>query len=152
MIKADPRSVFAAVCRIGGGHGWYAGDILWRIRGWMDTLVGGPGLRRGRRDADRVEFGEALDFWRVVGIDRDRSLSLLAEMKLPGKAMLNFELEPEKDGRRTRLTMTARFRPKGLLGILYWYAVLPLHNIVFGGMLRGIRNTAEATGWATNLS
>jgi uncharacterized protein YbjT (DUF2867 family) len=152
LIKADPRSVFAAVCRIGGGHGWYAGDILWRIRGWMDTLVGGPGLRRGRRDADRVEFGEALDFWRVVGIDRDRSLSLLAEMKLPGKAVLNFELEPEKDGRRTRLTMTARFRPKGLLGILYWYAVLPLHNIVFGGMLRGIRNTAEATGWATNLS
>ena len=151
-IKANPRSVFAAVCRIGGGHGWYAGNILWRIRGWMDTLVGGPGLRRGRRDADRVEFGEALDFWRVVGIDRDRWLSLLAEMKLPGKAMLKFELEPEGDGRRTRLTMTARFRPKGLLGILYWYAVLPLHNIVFGGMLRGIRSTAEATDRATDLS
>ena len=145
LIQADPQSVFAAVCRIGGGHGWYAGDILWRIRGWMDKLVGGPGLRRGRRNADQVEFGEALDFWRVVGIDRDRSLSLLAEMKLPGIAMLNFELKSEEDQRRTTLTMTARFRPKGLLGILYWYAVLPLHHFVFGGMLRGIRRVAESS-------
>jgi hypothetical protein len=91
-----------------------------------------------------VEFGEALDFWRVVGIDRDRSLSLLAEMKLPGIAMLNFELQPEENRGRTILTMTARFRPKGLLGILYWFAVLPLHNFVFGGMLRGIRTVAES--------
>lgn len=143
MINADPASVFAAVCRIGGGNGWYAGDILWRIRGWMDTLVGGPGLRRGRRDSERVEFGEALDFWRVIGIDRDRSLSLLAEMKLPGVAMLNFDLKPEGEAQRTQLTMTARYRPRGLLGILYWYAVVPLHNIVFGGMLKGIRKAAE---------
>ncbi|MGL4555739.1 MAG: SDR family oxidoreductase, partial [Gemmataceae bacterium] len=149
-IKSDPRAVFAAVCRIGGGNGWYAGDILWRIRGWMDTLVGGPGLRRGRRDSERVEYGEALDFWRVVGIDRDRSLSLLAEMKLPGVAMLKFDLEPEPDGGRTKLTMTARFRPKGLFGILYWYAVLPLHSIVFGGMLNGIRDLAEATWRSEN--
>lgn len=145
MINADSASVFAAVCRIGGGNGWYAGDILWRIRGWMDTLVGGPGLRRGRRHSERVEFGEALDFWRVVGINRDRSLALLAEMKLPGVAMLNFDLDSEGEGDRTQLTMTARYRPKGLIGILYWYAVVPLHNIVFGGMLKGIRKTAEAT-------
>lgn len=144
LIKADSDAVFAAVCRIGGGNGWYAGDILWRIRGWMDTLVGGPGLRRGRRHSERVEFGEALDFWRVVGIEHGRSLSLLAEMKLPGIAMLCFELEPNTDGERTRLTMTARYRPKGLIGILYWYSVVPLHNIVFGGMLRGIRSAAEA--------
>ncbi len=148
VAEADPSSVFAAVCRIGGGNGWYAGDILWRIRGWMDTLVGGPGLRRGRRNSERVEFGEALDFWRVVGIDRDRSLSLLAEMKLPGSAMLRFDLEPEYDGQRTKLTMTARFRPKGLMGILYWYAVVPLHNIVFGGMLKGIRRLAESLSQA----
>ncbi len=148
VAEADPGSVFAAVCRIGGGNGWYAGDILWRIRGWMDKLVGGPGLRRGRRNSERVEFGEALDFWRVVGIDRDRSLSLLAEMKLPGTAMLKFDLEPEDDGRRTKLTMTARFRPKGLLGILYWYSVVPLHNIVFGGMLKGIRRLAESLSQA----
>ncbi len=145
MINADSASVFAAVCRIGGGNGWYAGDILWRIRGWMDTLVGGPGLRRGRRHSERVEFGEALDFWRVVGIDRDRSLSLLAEMKLPGVAMLNFDLDSEGNCYQTKLTMTARYRPRGLIGILYWYTVVPLHNIVFGGMLKGIRKTAETT-------
>ena len=143
IIHADPAAVFAAVCRIGGGNGWYAGDILWRLRGWMDTMVGGPGLRRGRRDSERVEFGEALDFWRVVGIDRDRSLSLLAEMKLPGVAMLDFNLHSDGEIDRTRLTMTARYRPRGLLGMLYWYSVVPLHNIVFGGMLKGIRKAAE---------
>ena len=142
LIHAGPATVFAAICRIGGGNGWYAGDILWRIRGWMDTLVGGPGLRRGRRDSEQVEFGEALDFWRVVGLEPDRSLSLLAEMKLPGEAMLNFQLNPKNES-ATELIMTARFRPKGLLGILYWYAVVPLHNVVFGGMLKGIGRTAE---------
>jgi len=151
-IAADPRSVFAAVCRIGGGNGWYAGDVLWRIRGWMDKLVGGPGLRRGRRNSEKVEFGEALDFWRVVGVERDRSLSLRAEMKLPGVAELNFEIEPGEADTRTRLTMTALFRPRGLLGILYWYCVVPLHGIVFGGMLRGIRKTAEAMHRAADSS
>ncbi|MBM4006474.1 MAG: SDR family oxidoreductase [Planctomycetes bacterium] len=142
-ISASAAAVFRAVCRIGGGHGWYAGDILWRIRGWMDTLVGGPGLRRGRRDTERVEFGEALDFWRVIGVEHDRSLSLLAEMKLPGIAKLNFEMASGTNG-TTTLTMMARFWPRGLLGILYWYSVLPLHNIVFGGMLRGIKRAAES--------
>jgi len=148
-IEAQPSAVFAAVCRIGGGNGWYAGDILWRIRGWMDTMVGGPGLRRGRRNSEKVEFGEALDFWRVVGVDRDRSLSLRAEMKLPGVARLNFDMQPGENA-RTRLTMTALFRPRGLFGVLYWYAVVPLHGIVFGGMLRGIRKTAEAMHLAEN--
>ena len=146
-VEADPASLYAAICRIGGGNGWYAGDILWRIRGWMDTLVGGPGLRRGRRLPETVEFGETLDFWRVVGIDRDRSLSLRAEMKLPGEAQLDFKIEPVEPKREppiTRLVMTARFRPRGLAGLLYWYAVVPLHEFVFGGMLRGIRKTAEA--------
>ena len=145
-IDADPQSVFAAVCRIGGGNGWYAGDMLWRLRGWMDTLVGGPGLRRGRRHPENVEFGETLDFWRVVGIDRDRFLSLRAEMKLPGEAKLEFEILPAEGSAEfpTELKMTALYRPRGLIGILYWYAVVPLHEIVFGGMLRGIRKTAEA--------
>lgn len=146
IIAAQPEQVFQAVCRIGGGHGWYAGDLLWRIRGWMDTLVGGPGLRRGRRDPDRVEFGETLDFWRVVGLERGRTLSLLAEMKLPGVALLNFSMKPAASSGCTSLTMTARFRPKGILGILYWYSVLPLHNLVFGGMLRGIKREAERMG------
>jgi len=144
VIRTSAEEVFHAVSRIGGGHGWYAGDVLWRIRGWMDTLVGGPGLRRGRRDPDRVEFGETLDFWRVIGVERGRSLSLLAEMKLPGTATLNFAIAPETGEIGTALTMTARFRPKGILGILYWYSVLPLHNVVFGGLLRGIKRQAEA--------
>ena len=143
FIHANPERVFQAVCRIGGGHGWYGGDVLWRIRGWMDTLVGGPGLRRGRRDPERVEFGETLDFWRIIGLERNRSLALIAEMKLPGVAALNFSIQPDTTPGRTLLTMTARFRPKGIVGILYWYCVLPLHNIVFGGMLRGMRREAE---------
>lgn len=143
-VDAPAEAVFRAVCRIGGGHGWYAGDILWRIRGWMDTLVGGPGLRRGRRDTERIEFGEALDFWRVIGVEHDRSLLLLAEMKLPGVATLHFDMAPLREGAATKLTMTARFSPRGLFGILYWYSVLPLHNFVFGGMLKGIKRAAEA--------
>ncbi len=152
IIAADGKNVFQAVCRIGGGHGWYAGDLLWQIRGWMDKVVGGPGLRRGRRHPDRVEFGESLDFWRVIGLERDRSLSLLAEMKLPGIATLSFSIEPPKSDGKARLTMVARFRPKGILGIAYWYSVLPLHNIVFGGMLRGIKRTAEASSAGTTLT
>ncbi|MCX7429627.1 MAG: DUF2867 domain-containing protein [Planctomycetia bacterium] len=146
-IAADSASVYAAVCRIGGGNGWYAGDVLWQVRGWLDKFVGGPGLRRGRRHPEMVEFGEALDFWRVVGIDRDKSLSLRAEMKLPGEAQLDFaieEIDAQSKPPLTRLVMTARFRPSGLFGILYWYAVVPLHEFVFGGMLRGIQKTAEA--------
>ncbi len=164
VINAPPELVFAAVCRIGGGNGWYAADLLWRIRGWLDQLVGGPGLRRGRRHPELVEYGEALDFWRVADITRDSSLLLRAEMKVPGEALLQFFLQPEidhnnaTDGKstgdnatgngtdlrqRTRLQMIARFRPKGLIGLMYWYAVVPLHNFVFEGMLRGIRVTAE---------
>jgi len=147
VIQADAETVFAAVCRVGGGHGWYAGDVLWRIRGWMDQLVGGPGLRRGRRHPETVEYGESLDFWRVIDIERGKSLLLRAEMKLPGVAQLEFHLEPTRDQPATKLTMTARFRPKGLLGILYWYSVLPLHHIVFGGMLNGIKRAAESQRW-----
>lgn len=141
-IDADPATVFDAVCLVGGGHGWYAGDILWRIRGWMDQVVGGPGLRRGRRHPENVEYGEALDFWRVVGLQRNRSLLLHAEMKLPGTAQLGFELVPLEE--RTKLMMTARFRPRGLFGIAYWYAVVPLHHFVFSGMLKGIKRKAES--------
>lgn len=155
VIDATPAAVFRAVCRVGGGHGWYAADTLWRIRGWMDKIVGGPGLRRGRRHTENVEFGEALDFWRVISVQKDRSLLLHAEMKLPGVATLGFEIDPpptDQDDARpaaspnhetTDLQMTARFRPKGLLGLAYWYAVLPLHGFVFRGMLNGIKRAAE---------
>jgi uncharacterized protein YbjT (DUF2867 family)/uncharacterized protein YndB with AHSA1/START domain len=140
-IEAPAPTVFRAVCRIGGGHGWYAADFLWRLRGLLDRLVGGPGLRRGRRDPEDVAFGEALDFWRVTGFERDRRLRLRAEMKLPGEALLEFELDESSAG-GTRLTQTARFLPRGLLGLAYWYAVLPVHAFVFRGMLKGIRRVA----------
>ena len=145
-IAAPPASVFSAVCRVGGGHGWYAAGWLWRLRGAMDKLVGGPGLRRGRRHPERVAYGEALDFWRVTAIEPDRHLELRAEMKLPGIATLTFDIaaDPEQPG-ICGLTQTARFKPKGLFGLLYWYAVLPLHGVVFRGMLRGIERAAIAS-------
>ncbi|TWT90416.1 hypothetical protein Mal64_08050 [Pseudobythopirellula maris] len=142
-IDADPEHVFRAVCRVGGGHGWYWGDVLWRLRGWMDQFVGGPGLRRGRRHREEIRYGEALDFWRVVGVERPRLLQLHAEMKLPGVARLEFEIDPTDTPDESLLRMTARFWPRGLLGLAYWYAVAPLHHFVFGGMLRGIKRAAE---------
>ncbi len=137
QIAAPAASVFRAVCRVGGGHGWYAADWLWQIRGWMDRLVGGPGLRRGRRDPEATQYGEALDFWRVVGYERDSRLSLRAEMKLPGEAMLEFRIDPSGPNSCV-LHQIALFQPKGLFGLLYWWSVVPLHHIVFSGMLRGI--------------
>jgi hypothetical protein len=142
-IEANVSRVFQAICRVGGGHGWYSGDILWRIRGLMDKMVGGPGLRRGRRHPEHVAYGEALDFWRVIEIEENKRLTLLAEMKLPGTATLEFALEPRGTD-SSRLSMIARFRPKGIFGLIYWYLVLPFHNVVFGGMLRGIKRAAQA--------
>jgi uncharacterized protein YbjT (DUF2867 family) len=140
-IATPAWAAFRAVCRVGGGHGWYAADWLWRIRGWMDRLAGGPGLRRGRRDPEMVGYGEALDFWRVVGYERDRRLALRAEMKLPGEALLEFRIAPRGAGQCT-LRQVALFQPRGLFGLLYWYAVAPLHGVVFRGMSLGIRREA----------
>jgi uncharacterized protein YbjT (DUF2867 family) len=140
-IDAPAHAVFQAVCLLGGSHGWYSSKWLWEIRGAMDRLVGGPGLRRGRVHPDRLSYGEALDFWRVVGLEQDRSLILRAEMKLPGTAALEFCVIPVTSS-KSQLKQTARFRPKGLWGILYWYAVLPFHGIVFKGMLEGIKQAA----------
>jgi uncharacterized protein YbjT (DUF2867 family) len=140
-VAAPAWAVYRAVCRVGGGHGWYAADWLWKLRGWMDVLVGGPGLRRGRRDPEAVGYGEALDFWRVVGIERDRWLALRAEMKLPGEARLEFVIREVGEG-ASELTQRALFEPRGLFGLLYWYAVVPLHHVVFDGMLRGIEREA----------
>lgn len=141
VVGAPDWAVFRAVCRVGGGHGWYAADWLWRIRGWVDQLVGGPGLRRGRRDPELVSYGEALDFWRVTGLERNRRLALRAEMKLPGEALLQFRIEPRGEGGCV-LRQEALFQPRGLLGLMYWYAVVPLHHIVFRGMVRGIEREA----------
>jgi hypothetical protein len=139
---ADPHSVWRAVCRIGGARGWYSGELLWRVRGVADRVVGGPGLRRGRRDPEHLAVGEPLDFWRVSDLDPDRSLALHAEMRLPGEAWLEWSIEPSGSG--SRIVQTARFRPRGLFGRAYWYGVLPFHSLVFPGLLRGIARDAEA--------
>lgn len=142
-VAAPCDTVFSSVCRIGGDNGYFAADWLWRVRGAMDRLVGGPGLRRGRRHPEKLAYGEAVDFWRVTGLELGRRLELRAEMRLPGEATLTIEVAPTADA-GCELTQTARFRPRGLLGLAYWYAVAPLHGIVFKGMLRGIRRAAEA--------
>ena len=142
-VDAGAEAVFAAVCRVGGGNGWYAVNFLWKIRGIMDQMVGGPGTQRGRRHPETVGYGEALDFWRVTDIDRPRRLELRAEMKVPGIAELSFDIREAEEGTATELTMRARFRPKGLLGLAYWYSVLPAHAFVFRGMLSGMKDMAE---------
>jgi uncharacterized protein YbjT (DUF2867 family) len=144
-VMASSEDVFRAVCRIGGRHGWYGAENLWRLRGWMDRIIGGPGLGRGRRTVETIRLGDALDWWRVTGVDPDRRLELRGELKVPGEALLEFRIEP-LPGRPdwTRLDQIARFIPKGLLGLLYWYSVKPLHGIVFRGMVRGIKKAAES--------
>jgi uncharacterized protein YbjT (DUF2867 family) len=144
-VAAPSPELFGVVSRIGGQTGWYGADALWRVRGAFDRLVGGPGLRRGRRHARRVAFGDAIDFWRVTGFEPGHRLALRAEMRLPGEALLEFEVEPSSRGpARSRLIQTARFLPRGLLGLGYWYALLPLHRLVFSRMLDGIRRAAES--------
>ena len=141
LVAAPPARVFAAVERIGGATGWYYATWLWTVRGWLDLLLGGVGMRRGRRDPERVRVGDTLDCWRVESVQAGQRLRLSAEMKLPGRAWLEFEVEPAGDG--ARLRQTATFDPLGLWGMSYWYGVWPLHQLVFAGMLRGIARAAE---------
>lgn len=145
IVDTDAAAVFQACCRIGGDHGWYATDWLWRLRGMLDRLLGGPGLRRGRRDQMRLLVGDAVDFWRVVAVEKDRCLELAAEMRLPGQARIEWTIEPIGDGHQSRLVQTARFRPHGLWGLVYWYSVAALHNLVFPRMVRGIARAAMAS-------
>ena len=135
-LSAAPEEIWAMIRRIGGNTGWYYGDRLWQLRGWMDQLVGGVGLRRGRRHPENLFVGDALDFWRVLDVKPPHFLILLAEMKLPGEAILEFQIVPVGDG--TELSLGTRFRPAGLYGMLYWYILLPFHNLLFGGMLKAI--------------
>lgn len=141
VVAASPAAAFAAVERIGGATGWYYGNWLWRLRGWLDLLIGGVGMRRGRRDPEHLRVGDTLDCWRVESVEPARRLRLSAEMKLPGRAWLEFEIDP--DARGCRVRQTATFDPLGVWGLAYWYSVWPLHQFVFTGMLRGIARTAE---------
>lgn len=141
-VRAPAARTFETVCRLGGEHGWYAGNWLWRLRGAIDRVLGGPGLTRGRKNPDRIAYGDALDFWRVVDLEPGTRLALRAEMKLPGEAELEFHVTGRPDG-TSHLTQTARFRPRGLGGLFYWWAVTPFHGPVFRAMLHGIRREAE---------
>jgi uncharacterized protein YbjT (DUF2867 family) len=141
-VHASAPATFAAVERIGGRTGWYFGDTLWRLRGWIDRAVGGPGMRRGRRDPKRLRPGDTVDCWRVEALEPSRLVRFAAEMRLPGRAWLQFEVEPDPESGAI-LRQTALFDPAGLAGLAYWYALYAVHAVVFRGMLRGIRTAAE---------
>jgi uncharacterized protein YbjT (DUF2867 family) len=144
-ITGDVERVVDSIWSIGGGRGWYYANWLWSIRGVMDKMAGGVGLRRGRTNAKTINAGDTLDFWRVLLADRqNKRLLLYAEMKLPGEAWLEFEIT-QKDG-QDLLRQTATFRPKGLFGRLYWYSVLPFHHFVFRGMAENIAGFAGFEG------
>ncbi|WP_367039103.1 SDR family oxidoreductase [Streptomyces sp. Je 1-332] len=141
-VDASPQALWRVVEGVGGDNGWYSFPLAWAVRGWLDRLVGGVGLRRGRRDAQRLRVGDSLDFWRVEEIEPGRLLRLRAEMRLPGLAWL--EMYAEEDGKgRARYRQRALFHPHGLLGHAYWWSVSPFHALVFGGMARNITRTAE---------
>ncbi|MGE5463414.1 MAG: SDR family oxidoreductase [Syntrophothermus sp.] len=141
LLNLSPQDVYRSYTGIGGERGWLYMDWSWAMRGWMDKAVGGVGLRRGRRHPDDIRAGESLDFWRVEEVQPDRLMRLRAEMKLPGKAWLQFESEP-KDG-KTLLTVTAYFAPHGLFGFLYWYAMWPFHKFIFDGLTRQVASRAR---------
>lgn len=143
-VAVPPEVAFRPIERIGGGTGWYAWNGLWQLRGFLDLLVGGVGLRRGRPYPDRLRIGDTVDFWRVEALEPGRLLRLIAEMKVPGRAWLEFEVTAEEGGAAIR--QTAIFDPVGLFGRAYWYALFPLHHLVFGGMLRGIARAAVEEG------
>lgn len=143
-VASSPAAAFRPIERIGGTAGWYYANVLWRLRGFLDILAGGAGMRRGRRDPQTLHRGDAVDFWRVEEIERDRLLRLRAEMKLPGRAWLQFEVQGDGDGSIVR--QTAIFEPRGLAGLLYWYALYPIHSVIFGGMLRRIARAGGRSG------
>jgi uncharacterized protein YbjT (DUF2867 family) len=148
-LKVDmpPKATFIPIQKIGGNNGWYAWNWLWQLRGFLDLLVGGVGMRRGRAHLDILRVGDTIDFWRVEVHKPNHFLRLTAEMKLPGRAWLEFEVLG--DELTSTIRQTAIFDPVGLLGLAYWYALYPLHQLVFAGMLRGIADKALSS--YTNL-
>ena len=141
-VPAPISDVFQAYTSLGGQKGWLYADWAWRLRGIIDRLIGGVGFRRGRRDPNDLRTGDALDFWRVEELNPDRKLLLRAEMKVPGRAWLQFESSPLDPG-KTFLQQTAFFAPKGLSGLLYWYALYPIHARIFSGLIRGVGKLAS---------
>ncbi len=141
-LHARPHEVFAPIQRIGGTNGWYSTDWFWRLRGWLDELCGGEGLRRGRRDPHDLQVGDAVDCWRVERVDLDRRLLLAAEMRIPGRLWLQYDIHAANG--RTQLRQTTMFDPAGWAGLVYWYLLYPAHRAIFTAMLRGLRSAAQA--------
>jgi hypothetical protein len=140
-VPEPAAAAFEPVHRIGGRVGWYYANWLWRLRGALDLLVGGAGMRRGRRDPRSLQPGDALDFWRVEAVEPPRLLRLRAEMRLPGRAWLQFEVTDAASG-GSIVRQTAIFEPRGLWGLVYWYGLYAVHGMIFGGMLREIARRA----------
>ncbi|MDZ4199844.1 MAG: SDR family oxidoreductase [Kiritimatiellia bacterium] len=141
VVAASPAEVYRTFMGLGGARGWLYMNWAWRLRGLMDRMIGGVGLRRGRRDPDTLRVGDALDFWRVEAVEPERKLRLRAEMKMPGKAWLQFEVTP-RSGEQSLLAQTAFFAPKGLMGWMYWYGLYPFHGLIFSGLIDQIAQRA----------
>jgi len=151
LVDATPQRLWSVIEGIGGGHGWYSWRLGWWARGLLDRILGGPGLRRGRRDPFVLAVGDALDWWRVEDIDHSHLLRLRAEMRLPGLAWLELIIDSDDTG-RTLFQQRALFHPRGLAGHVYWKMVYPFHGLVFGGMQRNITRAAEGLGMEPETS
>jgi hypothetical protein len=143
-VDSAPDEAFGPIQRLGGPTGWYAVNWFWRLRGLLDTIRGGVGLRRGRRDPQHLRAGDAVDFWRVEQIEPGHLLRLAAEMRIPGRLWLQFEVDPTGEGSQVRQTTV--FDPAGWVGLIYWYLLYPVHQGVFAAMLRGIRAATRTGG------
>jgi hypothetical protein len=142
VIGAPPTAAYHVFASLGGQRGWLFFNWAWELRGLLDRLIGGVGMRRGRRDPFEVRVGDAVDFWRVEAVEPGRMLRLRAEMKVPGRAWLQFEAHPLPQG-QSRLVQTAFFVPRGLPGLLYWYVLYSIHGVIFGAMVKRIAEEAE---------
>lgn len=160
-VRATPERAFDVISEMGGATGWLRLNWAWQLRGFVDRLVGGVGMRRGRRDPRELRIGDAVDFWRVEALEPGRLVRLRAEMKVPGRAWLEFRVQPpgedatagdpvpaQGDATATTIVQTAYFAPKGLFGLLYWYSLYPIHGLIFGGMIRAIARRAETAAAA----
>ncbi len=150
VLDAPPLQVFAPIREIGGTNGWYFGNFLWRARHWLDLAFGGVGMGRGRRDPENCAVTDVIDGWTVDAYEPDRLLRLRADLKLPGRGWLEFQVTPLDDGRRSLIRQTATFDPRGLLGRAYWYVLVPVHEWIFSGLLREISRRAKRRGIEIN--